>query len=511
MIQFLLNNQLRQIENVPPNTTILDYLRQHEDKKGTKEGCASGDCGACTVVIASIKNNQLQYQSANACITFIGTLEGKQLITVDDIAKFTSLTPEITPTETIKPTESGVQHFSPTASTTLHPVQQAMVDFNGSQCGFCTPGIVMSLYAWAQSANENASRHDIEVALSGNLCRCTGYQPIINAAQHIAKRPKADITPSNEADIIAKLNNIHAQDVPSLTSLQGQNIQRFFAPRTIAELQDIIAEHPNYRLVNGGTDLALEVTQGLKQFDCLVFVGHVKELSVIDEAKNELTIGAAVNYLNAEAKLAPYFPQFVELIQRIGSTQIRNQGSIGANIANASPIGDTPPVLLALAAEISLVSPTGTRRIPLENFFLDYKKTDMQANEFISAVHIPLPDPSTQLFAYKISKRIEDDISAVCMAINLSLENNTVTQIHIGLGGMAAIPKRAYATENALKGKEWNQDNIDAATQILASEFAPISDVRASDKYRLTVTKNLLTRCFLEATHQPNTQVQHYA
>lgn len=514
MIQFLLNDQLRQIDNLSPSTTILDYLRQHEDKKGTKEGCASGDCGACTVVIASVKDNQLHYQTANACITFVGTLQGKQLITVDDIAKFTAITSQLSQPEPVA-SAAGVQHFSPSA-TPLHPVQQAMVDFNGSQCGFCTPGIVMSLFAWAQNldandANAGTSRHDIEVALSGNLCRCTGYQPIINAAQHIAQQSKDALRPSNEREIQAQLNAIQTDDIPSLTALSGQQVQRFFAPRNIAELQSIIASYPDYRLVNGGTDLALEVTQNLKQFSTLVFVGNVEELNNIEETATELTLGAAVNYQRAEAKLEAHYPQFVSLIQRIGSTQIRNQGSIGANIANASPIGDTPPVLLALNAELTLAGENGTRRIALEKFFLDYKKTALQAGEFIAAVHIPLPTADSQLFAYKISKRIEDDISAVCMAIDVTITNNTVDDIRIGLGGMAAIPKRAYATEKALIGQAWTQENINNAMQIIASEFAPISDVRASDNYRITVTKNLLTRCFLEAQQQSNTQVQHYA
>lgn len=513
MIQFLLNDQLRQIENLSPSTTILDYLRQHEDKKGTKEGCASGDCGACTVVIASVKNNQLHYQTANACITFVGTLEGKQLITVDDIARFTALTSTNT-TETEQ--QSGVQHFTPATNHTLHPVQQAMVDFNGSQCGFCTPGIIMSLYAWAQNLDstqhiDNTSRHDIDIALSGNLCRCTGYQPIINAAEKIAQQDKATLRPTNEADILTKLQSLCATEIPSLTHVNGQQIQRFFAPRTLRELQHIISSYPDYRLVNGGTDLALEVTQGLKQFNTLVFVGQVEELTTIQETPHELTLGAAVNYQQAEARLQPHYPQFVTLIQRIGSTQIRNQGSMGANIANASPIGDTPPVLLALNAELTLVSADGARRLPLEQFFLDYKQTALKAGEFIAEVHIPLPKQDSQLFAYKISKRIEDDISAVCVAIDLTLTDNTVDSIRIGLGGMAAIPKRAYATEQALIGKAWTEENIAQAQQAIAQEFAPISDVRASDTYRMTVTKNLLTRCFLEAQQQTNTQVQHYA
>lgn len=515
MIQFLLNDQKRQINNLSPTTTILEYLRQHEDKKGTKEGCASGDCGACTVVIASMINNQLHYQTANACITFVGTLEGKQLITVDDIDKFTALT---SPTNSETNQESAdVQQFTPNAAN-LHPVQQAMVDFNGSQCGFCTPGIIMSLYAWAQNLDKSEhadSRHNIEVALSGNLCRCTGYQPIINAAKHIAQQPKQSLSPSNENAILQQLAALNAPentiDIPSLTALNGEQVQRFFAPRNIAELQSLINQYADYRLVNGGTDLALEVTQGLKQFNTLIFVGNVAELNTIDESSTEITLGAAVNYQNIEAKLALYFPQFIELIQRIGSTQIRNQGSMGANIANASPIGDTPPVLLALNAELTLVGDNGSRRIPLEDFFLDYKKTALQANEFIAAIHIPLPKPNSQLFAYKISKRIEDDISAVCMAIDLTLEDNKVTQIRIALGGMAAIPKRAYATEKELLGSLWTQETIDKAMQTITTEFAPITDVRASDNYRLTVTKNLLTRCFLETQQQTNTQVQHYA
>ena len=485
MIQFLLNDQPTTLHHVAPSMSVLQYLRTVLVQVGTKEGCAAGDCGACTVVVGELgsgdpNNPCLQYKAVNACITPLASLHGKQLITVEHL-----------------------QHQGQ-----LHPVQQAMVDCHGSQCGFCTPGIVMSLLAWwlgVQQGTSSSDRHGIELALSGNLCRCTGYQPIIQAAEQSLLN-KRDHFLQQQHEVVQQLQAFKSH--PGIESLHPDG--DFYLPGTASELARLLEAHPQAQLVAGATDLGLEFTQQLRQPTALIHTGAIKELTQIEDAPDQLIIGAAVTYSAAQPKLHQYFPAFADLLNRLGSLQIRNQGTLGGNVANASPIGDTPPVLLALNATLKLTSSQGSRELAIADFFTGYRQTALRAGEFIEAIMIPKLKANETLQVYKISKRFEDDISAVCMAIWMQRDNaqqgnaqqGNVQAVRIACGGMAAVPKRAHATEQALLGKPLSEASINLAKQTLGQDFQPIDDVRASAAYRLAVAGNLLTRAQLELNQQ---------
>ena len=468
MIRFLLNDQLQGLDGVAPSLSVLQYLRTMIVRTGTKEGCAAGDCGACTVVVGELIDDALHYKAVNSCITPVGTLHGKQLITVEHLQ-----------------TDAG-----------LHPVQQAMVDCHGSQCGFCTPGIVMSLFAWWQQIRQgtgNADRHGVEIALSGNLCRCTGYAPIVRAAEQSLSIDGADTLGAQREQVIAQLQSLRGEP-GQLTS----GSQQFVVPDSSQAVARLLAAHPQAQLVAGATDLGLEFTQQLKQPDMLIYTGNVKELNALEETDGALIIGGAVTYSRLQPLLQGHFPAFAQLLDRLGSLQIRNQGTLGGNVANASPIGDTPPVLLALNARVNLHSDGGSRSIPIESFFTGYRKTVMAPGEFIESIVIPKLQDGDVLRVYKISKRFDDDISAVCLALWLQFEGDIVTAVRIGCGGMAATPARAFKTEQALLGRPFDAAAVTAARQALAEDFSPIDDVRASAAYRIAVAGNLLTRARLE-------------
>lgn len=473
MIQFLLNQELRQEDNLDPNTTVLNYLRNNLGKTGTKEGCASGDCGACSVVLAEVVDDKLRYRSLNSCLTFVSALHGKQLITVEDL-----------------------KH-----QQTLHSTQQAMADCHGSQCGFCTPGFVMSLFALQKNAEYYDATQTSE-ALAGNLCRCTGYRPIIDAAKQSCDNKQSDQFDAIAEQTIARLTAIKPQQ---LVEFSGKS-RNAFLPTNIQELADTYLAHPNASLLAGGTDLALEVTQFHRAIETLIYLGNVTELKDIVETDDILEIGAAAPLSDCYHLLAKYYPDFGELLHRFASLQIRNQGTLGGNIANASPIGDSPPLLIALNASIQLLQGNQTRVMPLEDYFLDYKKTARQPSEFIEKILIPKPNTESGRIvrsgfkAYKVSKRLDDDISAVCAAINIDIKNGKVASARIAFGGMAAIPKRATLCEQALIGQEWTQDTIEQACSALANDFSPLSDFRASQDYRQLVAQNLLRKYFLETT-----------
>lgn len=466
MIAFIDNASLTTLADVDPNRSVLDYLREDAGKTGTKEGCASGDCGACTAVTASVHNASLVYRAINTCITPVGHLHGKQLISVEDLA------------------DNGV----------LHPVQQAMVDAHASQCGFCTPGFVLSLFAlW--KGDEPPSRHTVIDALGGNLCRCTGYRPIIDAAVAVCSVRGEDGFSRQEAETVALLDQI-AADTREIR-LDGAD-RHYLAPTDLGELLSILHAQPEARLVGGATDLHLEITQQLRQVDLMVYTGRVPELKVIEESEGLIHMGGAVTYAEAQEALCRHFPDLEELLARLGSRQIRNQGTLGGNVGTASPIGDIPPFLLATGARLRLRSLGGSRELPVADFFLDYRKTALRPGECIERILIPVPAPDKLLRAYKISKRLDDDISALCGVFNLCIDDGTVTQARVAFGGMAAVPARAHACERALTGQPWTLQTATAAGIALVQDFQPIDDLRASAAYRLDAAGGLLQRLFYD-------------
>ena len=480
-VRFLLNNDVVTVENIDPNLTVLQYLREEQFKSGTKEGCSSGDCGACTVVIAELaKDSQtLDYKSINACISFVGSLHGKQLITVEHL-------------------KQGAK---------LHHVQQSMVDNHGSQCGFCTPGFVMSSFA-LHKQNSKPNRAQVLEALAGNLCRCTGYRSIIDAAIVSSEHTEADSFAQHYQQTVQQLTEFKTLPSAVLSNARHQ----YFAPKTVAELADKLLQNPDATMVAGGTDLALTVTQNLATIEDLVYLGDVAELKTISDNAEEFIIGSAVPYSEFTAMLHQEYHDLGEMIERIGSRQIRNNGTLGGNIGNASPIGDMPPALIALGAEITLQRGDQERKIALEDFFVDYKKTVLAPSEFIKNVYIPKSAANKVLKVYKISKRIDDDISAVLAAFSIELKDNVVTSVRIAFGGMAGIPMRAKQCEAALLNKTFNGESITAAQEALTLDFKPMSDVRASDKYRMKVAQNLIQKCYLELqSKQIETRVVNYA
>lgn len=481
MITFLLNQELRQESELSPNMTVLNYLRNQVNKTGTKEGCGSGDCGACTVVLGEVIDGQLHYRSVNSCLTFVSALHGKQLITVEDLQN---------------------------SDRSLHPVQQAMVEFHGSQCGYCTPGFIMSMFALSKN-KPAATKADVMESLAGNLCRCTGYRPIVDAALSLASNePLMDQFTHFEQQIIAKLESIQAQPA----SLSFGKLTAY-SPRSVDELAQLYVTNPKAKLVAGGTDLALEVTQFHREIETLISVNLVDDMKVCEQSDTNLHIGANVAISDAYQLLTQHYPDFGELLHRFASLQVRNQGTLGGNIANASPIGDAPPLLIALNAQIKLRRGQQTRIIPLEDYFISYKVTAQQESEFIEQIIIPKPGTDETFRAYKLSKRIDDDISAVCGAFNLHIEDNKVVNARIAFGGMAATPKRASHCENALIGQTWNEDTIQQAMQAINLDFEPLSDFRASKEYRSLTAANMLRRLYIEETqrnHQIETRVTSY-
>ena len=493
-VRFLLNNDVVTIENIDPNLTVLQYLREIQFKSGTKEGCASGDCGACTVVLAELNTEldsesktQLNYKSINSCITFVGNVHGKQLITVEDL-------------------KDGAK---------LHHAQQTIVDNHGSQCGFCTPGFVMSSFA-LHKHNQTPNRTQVLEALAGNLCRCTGYRSIIEAAITSSKTCEDDSFAKHYQQTVATLNDLQKLPTPSLVG----NGHHYSAPRNIDELAIELINEPKSTLVAGGTDLALSVTQNLATIDKLVYVGNVAELTTIEETDTEIIIGSALPYSKFIDTLHHYYPDLGDMIERIGSKQVRNTGTLGGNIGNASPIGDMPPALIALGAKMTLHVSGSERTILVEDYFVDYKKTVLKPSEFIKSVQIPKPTAGQTLKLYKISKRIDDDISAVLAAFFIEQEVEQkvqkITKVRLAFGGMAAIPKRAPASEAALlgnfQGNSLTNESVAAAKTALEKDFQPMTDVRASDKYRMKVAQNLIEKCYVELQSKTTaTRVVNYA
>lgn len=462
MICFLHRQREVTLHELPAETTVLEYLREHCGLTGTKEGCASGDCGACTVVTARATDEGLRYEPLNACIAPLGSLHGKQLISVEDLKD----------------------------GATWHPVQRAMIESHASQCGFCTPGFVMSLFSLYHTAAE-PSRDDILEALGGNLCRCTGYRPIVDAAEQVLSGTRSDqFTQATQAT----LDQLRAiQDTQGESLALATEHSAYFRPPSATAVAQLLTEHPDCRLLAGGTDLFLESTQMLKPLPRLIDLRAVPELARISVDDNWISLGAAVTHQESIAAVMADYPELRELIERFGALQVRSQGTVAGNIANASPIGDWPPVLLALGGSLRLHSTSGTRELALDEFFIDYRKTALKPGEFISHVLIPRRQRELLLRAYKISKRYEDDISSVCGVFALNLEGSRITAARVAFGGMAAIPKRAEHCEKSLLGRDLRSESLDI-TEALASDFAPISDARASADYRTLVAAKLLRR-----------------
>ena len=468
-IRFLLNDHEVELSDIAATATLLDWLRLDRRLRGSKEGCAEGDCGACTVLIGRLRGGELVYETVTACIRFMGSLDGCHVVTIEHLAD---------------------------ADGALHPVQQAMVAEHGSQCGFCTPGIVMSLYGlWMRQPNPSAA--EIETALQGNLCRCTGYAPIVRAGKAISSYgPVAqDRLVAERRRIVDRLKAL--RDGSRVEVGEGRN--RIIVPASADDLATVYAENPGATIVSGATDVGLWVTKFMRDIGPLIFIGGIAELQKIVETAEGVTLGANVSYSDAGPVLTRHFPALAPYWHRIGGEQVRNMGTVGGNIANGSPIGDTPPPFIALGATIVLRRGDTRRTLPLEDFFIAYGKQDRQPGEFVESVTIPALPEGEQFAVYKVSKRRDEDISALAGAFRLRLAaDGTVAGIRIAFGGMAATPRRAKAVESALIGKPWTEATVDAALPAFATDYQPITDMRASAGYRLLAAQNLLRRFHLE-------------
>lgn len=456
-IEFLLNGEAVSLNTVNPTETLLDHLRNTRGLNGTKEGCNEGDCGACTVMIEDPDGTR----ALNACILFLPQLHGKSVTTVEGLAA-----------------KDG----------SLHPVQDAMIEHHGSQCGFCTPGFVMSM----STAHKNGAT-DYDDQLAGNLCRCTGYAPIIRAAEAAADQPvphhlaKPFILP----EILA--------GVPG--GSQPPGAVTHFRPQTSDELATWYAANPDATLIAGATDVGLWVTKQLRDLPKTAFLNGIQDMQQIEDKGDHLRVGAGVSVEALRPVINDLYPSFGEMLRRFASKQVRNAATIGGNIANGSPIGDSPPALIALGATLHLRKGDARREIPLEGFFIDYGKQDRAAGEFIEAISIPKKRDALRV--YKLSKRFDQDISAVLGAIYIMGDGKVMNEVRIAFGGMAGTPKRATHAENALIGQPWSMDSIEAACAALTQDFTPMSDMRASSQYRMEAAQNMLRRYMQDAMGRP--------
>jgi xanthine dehydrogenase small subunit len=469
-IKFLLNDKWCEVGGIDPTMTLLDWLRLERRLTGAKEGCAEGDCGACTVLVGQLRQGALRYEAINACIRFVATLDACHVVTVEYLAQ---------------------------SHGNLHPVQQAMVELHGSQCGFCTPGIVMSLVGlWLEDDAKPAPQR-VEEALAGNLCRCTGYGPIVAAlarAHEIAK-PSQDAIRHARETVAASLAALTDDAVIEI----GAAGRRFLAPATEDQLADLYAANPEAVLVAGATDVGLWITKEMLRPQTVIYLGRIASLNRVTDTGEALEFGATASLTEARNALPALHPDLDELMRRFASEQIRNAGTVGGNIANGSPIGDLPPAFIAMGAEVVLRHGAGRRRLPLERLYLAYKKQDRRPGEFVEAVVLPKIPAGVKFHVSKISKRLEEDITAVLGVFYLATDSaGVVTEARLAYGGMAATPKRAAAAEAALVGKVWSEASADAAAKATAQDFQPLDDWRATARYRSTVAANIVRRFYAE-------------
>jgi xanthine dehydrogenase small subunit len=467
IVRFGLDGRTVEAAGIAPTTTVLEYLRDTLGRCGTKEGCAEGDCGACTIVLGELPEgaHRIRYTAVNSCIRFLPTIDGRELISVESLA-------------------------GPDGA--LHPVQQAMVDHHASQCGFCTPGFVMSLFALYLN-NAAPRRDEVVDALAGNLCRCTGYRPIIEAGCALSRYPLPARWSASDAQSAERVAHLRSLQHADMFATAG-----FCAPRTVNEVCKALEAAPDSLLLAGGTDIGLWTTKQLRELAPIVYLGEVRELKRIRRTTSSLEIGAAVSLADAWREITALYPTLVELVKRFASPPICNAGTLCGNIANGSPVGDSMPALIALGAEIELRCRNGARRLPLESFYLGYQRKDLRAGEFVECVRVPLSQPGQRVASYKVSKRFDQDIASVCAAFMLELERGRVRNIRIAFGGMAAVPARARNAEAAFLNGEWAHATLEAAIAGLDSDFEPLSDLRASARYRRAAAGNLLRRFYLE-------------
>ena len=465
-VRFYHQGAVTEVSGVPATRSVLDWLREDQHCVGTKEGCGEGDCGACTVVLGELDaQGALQLKPVNSCLQFVPTLDGRALFTVEDIA--------------------GLG-----APDALHPVQQSLVECHGSQCGFCTPGFVMSMWACYerhQTAGTQPTRQQLADDLSGNLCRCTGYRPILDAGEQMFRRPAALLARQSVVDALQDL----AQD-PMLHTPEG-----FHAPRTRAEFAQLRQALPQAQVLAGSTDIGLWVNKQFRSLPELIYIGRVAELQRVDVYDDRLHIGAATSLDAAWQALVHDWPTLQDVWLRFASPPIRGSGTMGGNVANGSPIGDSAPVLIALDAQVELQQGERVRRLPLQDFYTDYMKNELMPGEFVSGIAVPRGQGG-QLRAYKISKRFDCDISAVCAGLWVLLDGQTVRGVRLVFGGMAGIVRRARGAESMLLDQPWNEAALQAAQAALAQDFTPMTDMRGSAAYRLQVAQNLLRRFWLE-------------
>lgn len=469
-VHFILNDEAVTVRDAAPTVTVLDWLRGPAGLPGTKEGCAEGDCGACAIVLGSETRGQMRYEAVNACLMALPQLDGKLVLTVEGLAA---------------------------PGSALHPVQRALVEADGTQCGFCTPGFVMALFAFAHSG-EAADDDTVHDALAGNLCRCTGYRPIVDAAKRVGGRV-ADRFTAREGALAARVAALPRDGIRAYAA----GGRRFFAPRSLAGLARLCAAHPQARLLAGGTDLGLAFGKARQPVETLISVSRVLRLRRIERRGRHLEIGAAATLARVLPAIDEHYPAFARLLRRFGSRQIRNLATLGGNVCTASPIGDTLPCLLALEATVLLRRAGAHREMPLEAFLAGYRRTALAPGEFLEAVRLPLLAEGTRFHAWKVAKRFDQDISAVVGACCLRVEGGVVTDLRLACGGMAATPKRARTCEAALLGKPWTAAAAAAAAPALAKDYAPIGDFRASAGYRSRVAANLLRRLHLQTAGGP--------